>query len=204
MDRATDERWREALDKKGRGVVRQQLDLRPGPPSELFYDIVDEPPYPSREYCEAWCRDTPAKTGGISGSGVMVIIMSVLVLVCGLRAFAPFSKQDAGWLSPDTTQSRSTTPLPNANWLSPDTTPYHPTAVAPPPSGGGSANSDDSPQNTALQNQSAQNSSIISTQNQNTILPACTAVSSGGNLATVRSQKSCSQLGQPFAKGSGG
>jgi hypothetical protein len=203
MDAADDERWREALAKKGKDVVRQKLDLRPGAPTELLYDVVDEPPYPDRAFCEAWCRDTLPKAGGISGSAVMVVIMSVLVLVCGLRAFAPFSKQDANWLSPDTTQSQSTTPLPNANWLSPDATPYHPTQAAAPPPTGGATNSDDTLSNAALQNQATVNSSVISTQNQNSILPSCTAVSRAGNVASVQALPACSKLGQPFVKQGG-
>jgi hypothetical protein len=179
MDRATDERWREALEKKGQDAIRHKLDLRPGPPGELFYDIVDAPPYPDRAFCEAWCRGVPPRTGGMSRIGAMVVIMSILVVVCGLRAFTSSSKQDANWLSPTTSQ-------------------YHPSAAAAAPHGGGAGSSDDS-----IQNSAAQNSSVINTQQKASILPSCSSVSSAGTVATVHSAGACSKLGQPFKQGSG-
>jgi hypothetical protein len=65
---------------------------------------------------------------------------------------------------------------------------------------GGWAASDDTIRNGALQNQAAANGSNISTQQRASMLPDCSSVSSAGDVATVRSQKPCSSLGQPFVK----
>jgi hypothetical protein len=189
MDRATDERWREALKKKGQQVVRQQLDCRPGPPTELLYDIVDEPPYPTRAYCEAWCRGMPAKSVGMSGTGAMVVIMSILVVVCVFRGALSLSSADV-------------------NWLSSSDEPYHSGQSAPQPAAAphaasassGAASSSD----TSLGNTATQNSSVISTQSQGSIRSGCTAVSNAGNQATVETRAPCSKLGQPFVQRSSG
>jgi hypothetical protein len=182
MDRATVERWREALEQKGLNVVRQQLDLRPGPPNEVLYNIVDDPPYPDRAFCEDWCRGAPPPPVAMSGTGAMVVIMSILVVVFALRAFVSYGTADP-------------------NWLAPNAVPLHQTpmtggALKTGGSGGGSASS--------TQNNSAQNGSVITTTEQGSMLPSCTSVSSGGNLATVQTQKACSKLGQPFVKQSSG
>jgi hypothetical protein len=175
MDRNTEERWRTALQKQGQDAVRQRLDLRPGPQSELFYDIVDEPPYPDRAFCEAWCRGPTQRKSGISGAGVMVIIMSVLFVVCGLRAFTSSSKQDANWLAPNGAAF------------------HHPSPTAASPTGA-AGNSDTTIGFGAVQNQATQNSSVINTQGQSSLLSGCTTVSSANNLATVQRLKPCSKL----------
>jgi hypothetical protein len=186
MDRATDERWREALKKKGQQVVRQQLDCRPGPPSELLYDIVDEPPYPTRAYCEAWCRGAPAKSIGMSPAGAMVLISSILLIICVFRGAM-------SWSSADT------------NWLSATGAPYHSAQSAPKAVGGGGGRAASGGGGSSSGN-ALQNSSLITTTQQGSILSGCTAVSSAGDQATVSSRGPCSKLGQPFLSkgGSGG
>jgi hypothetical protein len=194
MDRATVERWRDALDKKGHDVVRKQLDLRPGHPGELVYNIVDEPPYPDRAFCEDWCRGAPPPPTAMSGTGAMVVIMTVLAVVFAFRAAMSFSTADPNWLTPNTgafhpTQQSSTSSTPSIPIPSPA-----------PMAGGGAATSD-----SALQNTASQNSSVINTIQQNSVMmPSCTSVSSAGNRATVQALKSCSKLGQPFLKQSNG
>jgi hypothetical protein len=191
MDRATVERWREALDKKGLDVVRQQLDLRPGRPDEVIYNIVDEPPYPDRAFCEDWCRGAPPPPTAMSGTGAMVVIMSVLVVVFALRAAMSFSSADVNWLAPNTGAFH---PAQSAASSMPRT------GSAPTASGsGGSASSSV----TALQNSAAQNSSVVNTTEQGSMLPSCTSVS-GGTVTSVQSLPSCSKLGQPFMKKSSG
>ena len=57
MDRATQERWCAALRRKGVAAVQAELDLHPGRPTDALFDMADAPPYPTRAFCEAWCRN---------------------------------------------------------------------------------------------------------------------------------------------------
>jgi hypothetical protein len=183
MDRATVERWREALEKKGLDVVRHQLDLRPGRPDEVLYNIVDEPPYPDRAFCEDWCRGAPPPPTAISGTGAMVIIMSILVIVCVLRGFVSFSTADPDWLAPNSG------------------TFHQASTAAPARQAGGSAGS--AGPASSIQNTAAQNGSVVNTTEQGSMLPSCTSVSAG-SIGSVQKLPSCSKLGQPFVKQSSG
>ena len=99
MDRATEERWRAALKLKGKEIVQAELDLRPGRATDVCYDVGDQPPYPPREFLEAWCRGKPPRSVGLSGPTSMVIAMSLLVVVCIIRAIGSFSPSEKNWLS---------------------------------------------------------------------------------------------------------
>jgi hypothetical protein len=170
MDRATEERWRAALKKKGIDAMRAELDLRPGRPTDPVYDIGDAPPYPTRAYCEEWCRGAPPPRLGPSGPATMVIIMSILVVVCVIRALTSLSPSDANWLSDNTVRyDYGKPPVPR----------------------GGSSRSDDSIQNDATQNQSA-----IRMPNSVSTMPSCTSVASAGDLRTVNQLRPCDKLGK--------
>jgi hypothetical protein len=99
MDRATEERWRTALKKKGLEVVQVELDMRPGRAGDICYDVGDEPPYPTRAFVENWCRGKPPKPFGPSGTTAMIIGMSLLFVVCIIRALSSFSPSEKDWLS---------------------------------------------------------------------------------------------------------
>jgi hypothetical protein len=170
MDRATEERWRAALKKKGMDAMRAELDLRPGRPTDPVYDIGDGPPYPTRAYCEEWCRGAPPPRMGPSGAAKMVIIMSILVVVCVIRALSSLSPADANWLSDNTVRYDY---------------------GKPPAPRGGSSGSDD-----GIQNNATQNSSAIHAPNSVSTMPSCTSVASAGDLRTVNQLRPCDKLGK--------
>jgi hypothetical protein len=164
VDRATEERWCAALKEKGIDAVRVELDMRPGRATDVCYDIGDIPPYPTRAFCEEWCRGKPPRRMGLSGPSSMVVIMSILVVVCIIRAIGTFSPSEK-------------------NWLSDQSVPYVREAVPTMRAGSGSS-----------VNQIA-NSQMITTSEQHSIRPACSAVSSAGDAKTVQTLSDCSKLG---------
>jgi hypothetical protein len=164
VDRATEERWCVALNEKGIDAVRVELDMRPGPATEVCYNIGDEPPYPTRAFCEEWCRGKPPRRMGLSGPTSMVVAMSLLVVVCIIRAIGSFSPSEK-------------------NWLSDNSVAYVREAVPTMRASSGSS-----------MNQIA-NSDVITTSEQHTIRPACSAVSSAGDARTVQKLADCSKLG---------
>ncbi len=168
MDRATEERWRAALKAKGMDVVQVELDLRPGRPEDLVYNVVDEPPYPTRAFCQNWCRGAPPPKFGPSGPTAMIVIMSVLIVVCVIRAITSYSPKEADWLSADQgTYHRQEAPAMR----------------------GVLGGSDDTIQNTTMDNQGTD----AATQ-MHTLMPGCSAVSSAGDTRTVHAAKPCSKL----------
>ena len=194
MDRATEERWRAALEKKGMNRVRADLDMRPGRPADLVFDIGDEPPYPTRGYCEQWCRGAPAKGLGISGPGATVAVMAVLVVVCILRAISSWSTADANWLSAGT--------VPYSPVAASSSTDRARSSTASPPAAtvgasGQMAGASASTGETADPTQAIMNNSIISTVNTRSILPACSSVSAAPGAHAATSLPPCSKLGIP-------
>jgi hypothetical protein len=193
MDRATEERWSTALEKRGLAVVRQELDLRPGKPGDVIYNVVDDPPYPTRAFCEAWCRGTPQETIALPTAGMMMAGASALIVVCIIKAITSWSPADANWLSDKAGQFHSSSSSSGLSGMGPGGG-----------SGGGTGgSSDNSIQNTAAVNAATKNNSLISTQAQSSLLPSCTTVANAGNLATVTSVPACSKVGQPLTKPGG-
>jgi hypothetical protein len=171
MDRATDERWRAALEDRGMHVVRAELDSRPGRPGDLMYDYADGPPYPTRAFCEQWCRGAPPKRAGISGAGAMIIAMPVLIVVCIIQAISHFSPDETNWLSP------------HAGVFYRDETVIRHAGPAP---------SDDSVKDSTIKNQSQ----IVTTETSSILAP-CSSVSDAHDSHTVQLRKSCMKSGVP-------
>jgi hypothetical protein len=169
MDLETEERWHAALEKRGKEEVRIELDLRPGRPEDLVFSIGDGPPYPTRAYCEAWYAGYRRKAIQISGTKAMVVITSLLTVVCIIWSISSASRQNEHWLSANV--------LPFSRQPVPVVRPTMPV-------------SDDTLGNSAIQN-----SDVITTQDKNTLLPACSAVAPAGNSATVSSLPPCNKLG---------
>ena len=71
--------WRVGLRTKGRDWVLAELNTRPGLPQDPLHDVVYEPPYPSREFCQRWCVEVDNQFLNLSGSTIGVL--------CGLAVF---------------------------------------------------------------------------------------------------------------------
>jgi len=82
MDRQTEQRWRAALQERGKDRVQAELELRPGGAEDLIYGLTDSPPYPTRGFCEAWVRGKPPPSFGLSGNTAVLIGFSLLAVAC--------------------------------------------------------------------------------------------------------------------------
>jgi len=96
MDRATQERWCAALRRKGVAAVQAELDLHPGRPTDSLFDMADAPPYPTRAFCEAWCRNGGYAPPASRGATAMAVGMALLFVVCVVQMLGSLSAQYAG------------------------------------------------------------------------------------------------------------
>jgi hypothetical protein len=92
VDRATQERWNKALDKKGARMVQADLESQPGRPTDVVYDIGDQPPYPTRDYCARWALGDHRQSSGVARYVTMVTIFTLLFVVCVIQTIGSFSK----------------------------------------------------------------------------------------------------------------
>lgn len=77
--------WRAGLQARGRDWVLAELSRRAGQPDEPLYDVVYEPPYPTREFCQRWCVEDDNKILRMSGtSKIAICTFIVLILVFGM------------------------------------------------------------------------------------------------------------------------
>jgi hypothetical protein len=83
MDRDTQARWRQSLERKGAQRIQAELDLRPGRPSDPMFGIGEAPPYPTRAFCSRWClgRGEP----GTALYAAALIGVAALFVVCLLH-----------------------------------------------------------------------------------------------------------------------
>ena len=99
MDRQTEQRWRDALQARGKDRVQAELELRPGGPEELIYGVTDTPPFPTRGFCEAWVRGAPPRGFGVSGTTAVLVGFTLLAAACiagavgGLTGGGPAGQQ---------------------------------------------------------------------------------------------------------------
>jgi len=73
--------WRNALQAKGRDWVLAELRTRPGQPQDILYDVVHEPPFPTREFCQRWCVEDDNKILRVAGSTKAAIIAVPFLLL---------------------------------------------------------------------------------------------------------------------------
>ncbi len=73
--------WRAALQAKGRDWVLAELHTRPGQPQDPVYDVVFEPPYPTRDFCQRWSVDEDNKYLRMAGSTKIALCVLVVFVV---------------------------------------------------------------------------------------------------------------------------
>src|SRR5271165_140885 len=181
MDRATQERWRLALEQKGLHVVRAELDMRPGRDSEPMYGIGDAPPYPTRAFCDQWCRGEYGNTPILSKSMGVAIFAGLAFIACIVQVIGGHSHTEAFSAHQTTFVRAGRAPAPRG--------------PAPP--------SDDSLRNAAAQNDATQNSSVISSADPQSLRSSCSHVSASNSERTVNGLRPCDKLGSTGRTGSG-
>lgn len=72
--------WRAALQAKGRDWVLAELRTRPGQPQDILYDVVYEPPHPTREFCQRWSVEEDNRFLNVAASTKAALC--VLVILC--------------------------------------------------------------------------------------------------------------------------
>jgi hypothetical protein len=85
---ANDQRWRDAMRRLGRVAVETALSRRPGHPGELLDDIVYEPPYPTRAFCQQWCAEQDNILLRFSPTMGVILVLLVAVTACLVEAFS--------------------------------------------------------------------------------------------------------------------
>jgi hypothetical protein len=75
-------RWCEALRLVGRTAVQDHLRTYPGNSSDPFYDLPLHPPYPSREFCQAWCAEADSDLVRGHGNVILLAVFIVVVFAC--------------------------------------------------------------------------------------------------------------------------
>ncbi|MBS0560399.1 MAG: hypothetical protein JSR21_10125, partial [Proteobacteria bacterium] len=96
MDRQIEQRWRDALQARGKDRVQAELELRPGSPEDLVYGVTDGPPHPTRAFCDAWVRGAPPRGFGLSGNTAALVGFSLLAAACIAGAVGGLTGGSAG------------------------------------------------------------------------------------------------------------
>jgi hypothetical protein len=73
--------WRTALRAKGRDWVLSELRRRPGQPEDTLYDVVHEPPFPTREFCQRWCVEEDNKFLSVPTSTKFALCALVIMII---------------------------------------------------------------------------------------------------------------------------
>lgn len=76
------ERWQEALRRVGKEQVWAKLSERPGNPRDPLYDIVYEPPYPTREFCQQWYTEEDSAFR-VHPAKLAILLVLVLIAIVG-------------------------------------------------------------------------------------------------------------------------
>jgi hypothetical protein len=79
---ANAERWQEALRRLGKEEVWAKLSQRLGNPREPLYDIVYEPPFPTREFCQQWYTDED-NAFRVHPTKVGILLVLALIAIVG-------------------------------------------------------------------------------------------------------------------------
>jgi hypothetical protein len=86
-----EERWRDAMQKKGKFAVRSELHRRSGGPDDPVYDIVHTPPFPTREYVARWCAEEDNRLFAFSKQTVVTIFVALILLIGIYRSIKSLS-----------------------------------------------------------------------------------------------------------------
>ncbi|WP_158922614.1 hypothetical protein [Acidisphaera sp. S103] len=92
MPTLEEEAWRTGLKTKGRDWVLAELNMRPGLPQDPLYDVVFEPPYPSREFCQRWCVETDNQYLRLSGTGIATLVGLAILAIFVVMAMYSLSE----------------------------------------------------------------------------------------------------------------
>ena len=76
---ANAERWTAAMERMGKPAVQAEMARRPPHPGDRIYDIVHEPPHPSREFCQQWCTEQDNVVFRFSKSTGIIIVLIVVI-----------------------------------------------------------------------------------------------------------------------------
>ncbi len=94
--------WRTALQARGRDWVLTELQTRPGQPDDVLQDVVFEPPYPPREFCQRWCVEDDNRIFQFSTYTKATLCVLVLLIVfgaMGIHSLATTGSQHPGMSS---------------------------------------------------------------------------------------------------------
>lgn len=81
------ERWCSAMERMGKEAVQAELMRRPAYPGERILDIVYEPPYPTREFCQQWCTEQDNVVLRFSKSTAIILTLVVVIAGCLVQVF---------------------------------------------------------------------------------------------------------------------
>jgi hypothetical protein len=82
------ERWCTAMERMGKEAVQAELTRRPAYPGERILDIVHEPPYPTREFCQQWCTEQDNVVLRFSKSTAIILALVVVIAGCLVQVFS--------------------------------------------------------------------------------------------------------------------
>jgi hypothetical protein len=88
MDDLTETAWRKALRERGSEWVMAELRTRPGRPEDVVFDVVFEPPYPTRGFCLTWCAEQDNRIFRLSWHTLAAVAMLLLFIICFCQAVA--------------------------------------------------------------------------------------------------------------------
>src|SRR5579863_5583466 len=91
MDDRTETAWRKALGVRGKDWVMAELRMRPGRPEDVVFDVVFEPPYPTRAFCLSWCGEQDNRIIRLSWHSYAAIAMMLLFVICFCQAVASWN-----------------------------------------------------------------------------------------------------------------
>jgi hypothetical protein len=76
-----DEVWRRGLRARGQHWVMAELHRRAGRPEDVLLEVVFEPPYPTRAFCQQWCAEE-ANRIRVPATLKAAIVLAALAQVC--------------------------------------------------------------------------------------------------------------------------
>jgi hypothetical protein len=91
MSDAEEKIWRAALQLRGRTWVRHALNSRHGQPGDPVFDVVFEPPYPTREFVQRWCSERGNEGFALSGHAKVLIAAALLLIAFSTLAVRSFT-----------------------------------------------------------------------------------------------------------------
>jgi hypothetical protein len=92
-------RWRDAMGRMGKVGVEVELRRRPGRPTDVVLDIGNEPPYPTREFCQQWCAEQDNILFRFSPRMGIILILFAVVIISLLHAVSGIGNAPVGPMS---------------------------------------------------------------------------------------------------------